>query len=61
MISCVGIFFIAGLIKQSLQLQARVTLASWRWCHMLGECAKSYAPKSECICIRSDGSTSIGL
>jgi hypothetical protein len=61
MIICVGNSFIAGLIKQSFQLQAQVTLASLRWCHTLGECAKSYARKSICICSRSDGGTSTGL
>ena len=58
---CFWNLFIAGLIKQSLQLQAQVTLTSWRWCHKPGECAKSYARKSVCFCSRSDGGASIRL
>jgi hypothetical protein len=40
-------FFIPGLIKQSLQLQAQVTLASLRWCHTR-ESALSLMRENKC-------------
>lgn len=39
-----------GLIPQSLQLQAQVTLASLGWCHTSIECAKSCARISVYFC-----------
>ena len=39
---------LAGLIPQSLQLQAQVTLPSLTWRHKSGQCAKPCARRSVC-------------
>jgi hypothetical protein len=52
---------IPGLIPQSLQLQAQVTLASLGRCHKSGRCAKSCARRSLCFCSQSGGGAGIGL
>jgi hypothetical protein len=49
---------IAGLIPQSLQLQAHVTLANMGWYH---KCANSCARRSVCFCCHSGGGASIVL
>jgi len=51
----------AGLIPQSLQRQAQVTLASLGWCHSTAECAKSCACRSVCFCSQSGGCACIHL
>ena len=51
---------IAGLIPQSPQLQAQVTLPVLG-CHKSVEGAKSFARRSVCFCCRGDGGASIGL
>jgi len=48
-------------MPQNLQLQARVMLASLGWCHKQGQCAKSYARMSVCVCNRRCGGASICL
>jgi hypothetical protein len=50
---------VAGVIPQSLQLQAQVKIASRSWRHKSGECAKSCARESVCFCNQSSGGTII--
>jgi hypothetical protein len=50
---------IAGLIPQSLQLPAQVTLASLGSCHKRGNCAKSCSCRSVFSCSESGGGVSI--
>jgi len=50
---------IAGLISQSLQLPAQVTLASLGSCHKRGSRAKSCSCRSVCSCGDSGGGVSI--
>jgi hypothetical protein len=52
---------IAGLILQSLQLQAKVKLPSVGCCHKSEACAKSCARRSVCFCSQSGGGVSIIL
>jgi hypothetical protein len=52
---------IAGLIPQSLQLQAYVWLASLGWCHKSSECARSCARRSVCFCSLGGGVARIRL
>jgi len=46
---------IAGLIPQSLHLQAQVTLASLGWLHKSWECTKKIARRSVLLCSQSGG------
>ena len=52
---------IAGVIPESIRLHAQLTLASLGRCHKSGECAKSCARRSVCLCSQSGGGASIGL
>ena len=46
---CILPAYIAGVIPRSLQIQAHV-LASLGSCHKSGQCAKSCARRSVCLC-----------
>ena len=41
---------LAGVVPQSLQLQAQVTLVNRDWCHRSGQWAKSSSCRSVCFC-----------
>jgi len=45
----------AGVISQSPQLQAQITLVILDWCKKSSECGKSCACRSICFCSQSDG------
>lgn len=51
----------AGLIPQSVEPQAQVTLATLCVCHKSGECANLYARRSVCFCPQIAGGASIRL
>jgi len=51
----------AGVIPQSLQLQAQLMFSTVFWRQNSGECAKSCGRRSVSFCSQNGGDASIGL